>query len=78
MSELTERQAEVRDYLQAYFTAHWRMPTIREMQDNFGIKSPNGMVCHLNALVNKGVIDWDERKARGIKLVGYKVKLVAI
>lgn len=40
--------------------AHWREhylpPSIRDLCDALGIKSPNGIVCHLKALRQRGLL----------------------
>lgn len=56
MSELTDRQRQVRDFMLKY-QATWRMPpTMREIMDEFGISGTNGVHCTLKALENKGAV----------------------
>lgn len=50
-------------------------PTIREIGEAFGIKSPNGVVTHLAALVGRKLLDRDEMDARGMRLVGARFVL---
>ncbi len=50
-------------------------PTVREICEKFGIKSPNGAVFHLTSLQNKGLITVDALTARGITLVGARLLL---
>lgn len=53
-SDLTERQIEVlRLFVKLSETAG---PTIRELMQPLGIKSPNGMRCHLESLEKKGYL----------------------
>lgn len=51
---LTVRQGEVLRFMAVYFGQYGCMPTIREVGHHFGISSPNGVACHLKALVKKG------------------------
>ena len=43
-------------------------PTVREIGDEFGIKSPNGVMCHLKALEKKGLITREPNLSRAIQL----------
>lgn len=52
--ELTKRQAEILDFLKQNPRA-----SIREIADEFRIRSTNGVVCHLEALEKKGCITRD-------------------
>jgi repressor LexA len=69
MRKITERQQEIYDYVQK--TIHLRKlpPTIREIGDEFGIKSTNGVRDALTALARKGFIKKLSNRARGIELL---------
>lgn len=54
--QLTERQQEVIDFIRSHIEQRGVAPTVREIGEHFGINSPNGVLCHLKALENKGVI----------------------
>lgn len=69
MSELTERQKEIYDYIRERI-AGGMPPTVREIGTQFGIRSPNGVLCHVDVLVKKGYITRDRFVSRGIRLVG--------
>ena len=43
-------------------------PTVREIAEHMDIRSPNGVVGHLRALVRKGLIRRNANKARAIEL----------
>src|SRR5438132_8921874 len=51
-------------------------PAIRDICEEFGISSPNGVMCHLKALEKKGYInrvtkkDNEKAQARGITIPG--------
>ena len=67
-SVLTPRQRKIFEYIRKHITKCGYGPTVREIADEFDIVSPNGVVCHLDALVNKGFIVRKARKSRSIEL----------
>jgi repressor LexA len=72
MSQLTERQREVYEFIREKIDSRGYGPTVREIGSEFKIRSPNGVMCHLKALEKKGLIEREGFSARAIKLVGYK------
>jgi repressor LexA len=66
---LTSRQREIYEFIRDKIEMRGYPPTVREIGDAFGIKSPNGVMCHLNALVKKGLILRTDKSARAIQLV---------
>jgi repressor LexA len=71
-STLTERQREIYDFIRERIEKRGFPPTVREIGEEFRIKSPNGVMCHLKALEKKGLINRTGFQARAIELVGYK------
>ena len=69
---LTTRQREIYDFIKEKIEERGYGPTVREIGDAFGIKSPNGVMCHLKALQQKGFIIRNEKEARAIRLVDYR------
>ncbi len=67
--KLTKRQKDVYGFLRETIARHGYGPTVREIGAHFGIKSPNGVMCHLYALRWKGFITWIPYTRRTIKLV---------
>jgi SOS-response transcriptional repressor LexA len=65
---LTPRQAMILEFVSSRITTKGSSPTIRELMSRFGIRSPNGVLCHLKAMERKGVIVRDPHRARGIML----------
>jgi repressor LexA len=65
---LTDRQREVFEFIRDLIRRRGYGPTVREIATQFGIRSPNGVVCHLKALERKGLIRRDANKARAIEL----------
>ncbi len=72
-SQLTPRQKEIYDFIRKKIESRGYGPTVREIGLAFDIKSPNGVMCHLKALVKKGLIDRQGRSARAIQLVDYRL-----
>lgn len=73
---LTIRQREVYEYLVRHVELAGRQPTIREISEEFGVQSPNGVACHLKALETKG---WIRRPLRGGKCVEFtRVKFLRV
>ncbi len=61
---LTERQREVLDFIQDKIQRDGYPPTIREIGDQLGIRSTNGVNDHLKALAKKGYLLRTEAKSR--------------
>ncbi len=68
-SQLTERQQNVYDMIRELIVKRGYGPTVREIGEHFGIKSPNGVMCHLRALERKGLIRRSPNKSRAIELM---------
>ena len=67
---LTDRQREIYEYIVAFRRENGCSPSIPEIQEQFGIRSPNGVAGHLHALESKGMIRRAERGSRQIEVVG--------
>lgn len=67
-SHLTERQQRVYDLIRDLMIKRGYGPTVREIGEHFGIKSPNGVMCHLKALERKGLLKRSPNKSRAIEL----------
>src|SRR5260370_39871406 len=70
-SKLTDRKKEIYDFIRDKIETRGYGPTVREIGNEFGIKSPNGVMCHLKALVTKGLILRGKGLARAIQLADY-------
>ena len=71
-SELTERQAQVLTFIKSFAQAHGYPPTIPEIQEEFGIRSPNGVNNHIKALTRKGYLRRDSSRARALEITGWR------
>ncbi len=67
-TQLTDRQQKVYDMIRSLIVKRGYGPTVREIGEYFGIKSPNGVMCHLRALERKGLITRSPNKSRAIEL----------
>jgi repressor LexA len=70
MSHLTAKQKLIYEFIRDTIENRGYPPTVREIGKAFKIESPNGVMCHLNALVKKGMITRKGQEARAIQLVG--------
>ena len=66
--KLTQRQQEVYSFITRKIRERGYGPTVREIGSAFDIKSPNGVMCHLQALVKKGLITREPNMSRAITL----------
>ena len=69
MKGLTDRQAEVLDFLKAFFREQGMPPTVREIGDAMGFNFPAAR-GHLRALHKKGFVKLTPGRARGIEILG--------
>ncbi len=72
LSQLTEKQKRIYEFIRSKIEGRGYGPTVREIGLGFGIKSPNGVMCHLKALEKKGLIKREGFSARAIELIGHK------
>ena len=69
LPELTTRQTEIL----AYIKSRDICPSVRQIGREFGIGSPNGVMCHIRALRQKGYLrENDGHYARHLDVVGQK------
>ncbi len=76
--ELTKRQQEVYDIIEDKIVNRGYSPTIREIGAVTGIRSSNGVMCHVLALQTKGFITRDRNKSRSIVLTNVPPKKVTL
>ena len=70
MRELTERQRQILEFITESITVRGYSPTLREIGQQMGIKSTNGVNDHLKALERKGFLERDDLKSRTLRPVG--------
>jgi repressor LexA len=69
MPDLTDRQAEILDFIRRHLAEEGRPPTRPEMASAFKLGSTNGVHKHLQALAKKGAIALIPGAARGIRIL---------
>jgi repressor LexA len=68
--ELTEAQRELYAWLADYIGSHRHSPSIRQMMEAMGLRSPAPIQSRLRHLQQKGWITWQEGQARTLQLLG--------
>ena len=69
MQELTERQAEILNFIKEFIVSNGYPPTVREIGKALGLSSPATIHSHINNLVTKGFIKKDSSKNRALELL---------
>jgi repressor LexA len=67
---LTAAQQELYDWLDDYISSHRHSPSIRQMMEAMGLRSPAPIQSRLRHLQQKGWITWQEGQARTLQLLG--------
>ena len=67
-SELTEAQNELFEWIKNYIKNFNHSPSIRQMMEAMGLKSPAPIQSRLKHLQEKGYISWQEGRARTLQL----------
>ncbi len=70
LKPLTDKQQKIFNFIAGHIENKGYPPTIRDICRAFDIVSPNGVMCHLNALKAKGKINRNEKLSRGITING--------
>ncbi|MCP9916965.1 transcriptional repressor LexA [Cyanobium sp. ATX 6F1] len=68
--ELTSAQRELYDWLAEFIGQHRHSPSIRQMMEAMGLRSPAPIQSRLRHLQQKGWITWQEGQARTMQLLG--------
>jgi repressor LexA len=67
--DLTPAQQELFDWLADYIGQHRHSPSIRQMMEAMGLRSPAPIQSRLRHLQQKGWITWQEGQARTLQLL---------
>ena len=67
--KLTDAQNELYEWIKNYINDFKHSPSIRQMMEGMGLKSPAPIQSRLKHLQDKGYISWQEGKARTLMLV---------
>ena len=68
-NDLTDAQSELYAWIKNYIKDFQHSPSIRQMMQAMGLKSPAPIQSRLKHLQEKGYISWQEGKARTMQLV---------
>jgi len=68
-NSLTDAQNELYDWIKDYMREFHHSPSIRQMMEAMGLKSPAPIQSRLKHLQDKGYISWQEGKARTLQIV---------
>ena len=68
--ELTPAQQELYDWLADYIGSHRHSPSIRQMMEAMGLRSPAPVQSRLRHLQQKGWLTWQEGQARTLQRLG--------
>ena len=75
---LSDAQNELFEWIKNYMKDFHHSPSIRQMMDAMGLKSPAPIQSRLKHLQKKGFISWQEGKARTLQIVDELVEGVPI
>ena len=67
---LNDMEQGILEFMVSYLRSNTYQPSIREIGQRFGIKSTKTVSEHLQALADKGFIERDPSRSRGIKILG--------
>jgi repressor LexA len=66
---LTDIERKILDYMVSYLRSNTYQPSIREIGERFGIKSTKTVSEHLQALAEKGFLERDPSRSRGVRIL---------
>jgi repressor LexA len=67
---ITEIERQILDFMVHYLRTNTYQPSIREIGERFSIKSTKTVSEHLQALADKGFLERDPSRSRGVKILG--------
>src|SRR5690606_15293668 len=71
---LSKIERRILDYLIDYLRKNTYQPSIREIGKRFGIKSTKTVSEYLQALADKGYIEREASRSRGVRIVGLELQ----
>jgi len=66
---ITLRQRAVLEFIKGHVLQRGYPPTVREIADHFGFKSPLSVQIHINALIKKGYLKRSPSKQRALEIL---------
>ena len=77
-NNLSDAQKELYEWIKSYMTDYHHSPSIRQMMQAMGLRSPAPIQSRLKHLQQKGFISWQEGKARTLQIVDEVLRGVPI
>jgi repressor LexA len=77
-TRLTERQQAIYEFIRDKIRNRGYGPTVREIGQQFEIRSPNGVMCHLKALEKKKLIIREPNMSRAIRLAAEPTQVMGL
>ena len=71
---ITEIERKILDFMVHYLRSNTYQPSIREIGERFGIKSTKTVSEHLRALADKGFLERDPSRSRGVRILGVDLR----
>ena len=68
MTNLTPKQQRIYDFIRTFTRRQGYPPTLREIGQAVGVRSPSTVKYHLDNLRQAGLIQWDGGKTRSLSL----------
>lgn len=68
MNPLTEKQRATLEFIRNYIKQHRMAPTMSEIAEGMGWRSPNAAQAHVDALKRKGLVTMRRGVSRGLAL----------
>ena len=68
-TNLSDAQNELYEWIKSYMRDFQHSPSIRQMMQAMGLKSPAPIQSRLKHLQQKGFISWQEGKARTLQII---------
>ena len=69
MKDSTPKQQQICAFVREFSREYGYPPTVREIGEHLGLKSPSTVKFHLDKLRSGGFIQWDDGKTRSITLL---------
>ncbi len=75
---MTDIERKILDYMVTYLRANTYQPSIREIGERFGIKSTKTVSEHLQSLADKGFLERDPSRSRGVRILDVDLQPEAV
>ena len=63
----TSKEPDVHQFILTYWNAHGYAPSYREIANGTELKSLNAVKLHVTALIRKGLLTREQRRARTVR-----------